>query len=619
MSKNQKKSSKTAQAHAKAKNCILFATDKSYNLAVLILVFINMQQQLSALFTRALQTLKQQGIIPLEFSPKLQISPSKNPSHGDYATNLALVSAKAAKLAPMAIAKLIVANLPANDIVAKTEIAAPGFINIFIGAKDFNSVLLKILKQRQNYGKSTVGAGKKVLLEFVSANPTGPLHVGHGRGAAYGSALANLLAAAGFEVDCEYYVNDAGRQMDILAVSVWLRYLERHFSLEFVANAYQGAYVAEIAAGIDEDLLINPSQAAQALAAANSEDAEKQLDQLIAICKQFLGNQKYQILFNAALEAILHRIKTDLSAFLVEFDNWFSEQSLYKEQIEQALQRLTSLGFIYQQDGAKWFCSSKFGDEKDRVVMRDNGSYTYFASDIAYHLNKFTRGYQRVVNIWGQDHHGYQPRIRAAMRALGQSDAKFEVLFVQFANLFRGSEKLPMSTRSGQYVSLSELCSEVGTDAARFFYLMRRCEQHMDFDLELAKSQTNANPVYYVQYAHARICSVLKELENSDYSAWQAADVADLELLNTEQEQALIKRLSQYPQTLENAAQQQEVHQISYYLRELAHDFHSCYNAHKVLVADDKLRNARVTMYMACQLVLQNALAILGISAPLKM
>lgn len=588
-----------------------------------------MKTQLETLFAHALDALKQANIVSDSVNPNIQITRTKDESHGDFACNLAMMLAKPAGKNPREMAALIVKHLPNDANVEKIDIAGPGFINVFVNKASTSAIVPKIIAEGEQYGLSQVGAGKKVLVEFVSANPTGPLHVGHGRGAAYGSVLCDVLRAAGFDVTREYYVNDAGRQMNILAASIWLRYLQAcGETLPFPVNGYQGDYVHDIAQQLKDthgNAFLHTADTVladlpQDETPDGNGDKEAYIDAIIERAQQLLGNANYRVVFDAGLNSIVDDIRDDLRDFGVDFDQWFSERSLVEDNsVAQAIERLKQDGFLYQDGGAWWFKSTKFGDEKDRVVVRDNGVMTYFASDIAYHLNKLERGFDRIIDIWGADHHGYEPRVRAAMQAMGAEADKFEVLFVQFANLFRGKEKVPMSTRSGQFVTLRELREEVGKDAARFFYAMRKCEQHMDFDLELAKSKSNENPVYYVQYAHARICSVWRQLAEQSLSHDAAAGEEALNQLIESQEIALMKTLSRYPEVLEKAALNEEPHQITYYLRDVATDFHSLYNAHKVIIDDTELRNARLSLYLATQQVLRNALNLLGLSAPEKM
>lgn len=583
-----------------------------------------MKQTLENLLQQTVTTLKEQGILDHDLTVQIHLERARDPEHGDFATNLAMLLAKAAKSNPRQLAEKIVAALPQDALVSKVEIAGPGFINFFVNPDSQFDVVKQIHDAGPAFGLSNMGAGKRVQVEFVSANPTGPLHVGHGRGAAYGSAVADLLEAAGFDVEREYYVNDAGRQMDILATSVWLRYLEECGEvLPFPSNGYRGEYVREIAFNLHK---VAGDAYRHAIAEVmidipadehDGGDKEKHIDALIERAKTLLGKTGYEAVFSAGLDEILADIKDDLGEFGVSYQQWFSERMLMDDgSIQQALQRLEAGGFLYMQDGATWFASSRLGDEKDRVVVRDNGQSTYFASDIAYHMNKLDRGFEQIVNIWGADHHGYIPRVRAAMQALGADESKLKVLLVQFAVLYRGDEKVQMSTRSGEFVTLRQLRNEVGKDACRFFYVMRKSEQHMDFDLKLATSKSNENPVYYVQYAHARVCSVFRQLDEKSRQRNLQLGMDHLYLLTEEHETALLMTLSKYPETLERAASQYEPHQLIHYVRELANQFHSYYNAHQFLVDDDKLCNARLNLIAAVRQVLVNVLTLLKIHAP---
>lgn len=582
---------------------------------------MNLKQDLRHLFNQALETLKQHAIFPAEIAAEIQLERPRDTQHGDFACNVAMLLAKQLKQRPREIAEKIVSALPAAAFVAKVEIAGAGFINVTLADHAYHQVITTILTQQHHYGTGQFGAGRSVMLEFVSANPTGPLHVGHGRGAAYGAALANLLTTAGYQVHKEYYVNDAGRQMDILATSVWLRYLELcGEQFKFPANGYRGDYVWDIAATVHREYK-NKFQRSQAEVFAavppdvdDGGDKEAHIDGLIAQAKTLLGAADYLTVFDCGLNLILDDIRQDLLQFNVEYQQWFSERSLIND-LNTTLERLATNGHTYEKDGALWFRSSAFGDEKDRVLVRENGQFTYFTSDIAYHLNKLSRGFDRLINIWGADHHGYIPRVKAALTALGQNADKLDVLLVQFATLYRGKERLQMSTRSGEFVTLRELREEVGTDAARFFYVQRKSEQHLDFDLELAKSQTSDNPVYYVQYAHARISSVFREAREKGIADYQP-DPSWFARLNTSQEQTLLRTLSRYPELVETAATACEPHQVTYYLRELAQDFHVFYNAHKILIEDANLRHARLSLIAAVRQVLYNGLTIIGVSAP---
>ena len=543
----------------------------------------------------------------------------KQALHGDYSCNSALQLAKTMKRSPRNIAAALIAALPASPYVAKAEIAGAGFINVFLKPEVKRAVLPHILALGAEYGRSHAGQRKKVQVEFVSANPTGPLHVGHGRGAAFGASLANVLAATGFEVQREFYVNDAGRQMDILVLSTWLRYLEQGGArLAFPANAYQGNYVRQMAQQIR---IAHGGRYMREVSALfqDAPDTEREpeacLDALIAGAKSLLG-EDYAYIHDFALAEQLGDCRHDLLEFGVSFDHWFSEKSLYDSGlVERTVARLEANGHVYAQDGAKWFRSSRFGDEKDRVIQRENGQYTYFASDISYHLNKFERGFDLVIDVWGADHHGYIPRVKGALEALGLDPGRLTVALVQFAVLYRGGKKVSMSTRAGDFVTLRELRQEVGNDAARFFYVLRKSDQHLDFDLDLAKSQSTDNPVYYVQYAHARVCSV-HEQWSGDEAELRAADPTPLTL---DAEMSLLSRLIEYPEVVANAARELSPHFVAFYLRELAAEFHSYYNATRILVPELPIRLARLALVTAVGQVLRTGLALLGVSAAEKM
>jgi arginyl-tRNA synthetase len=577
-------------------------------------VNLNFQLHLHELFTQALTVVfKGHAGAP----PEIIIERARQVSHGDYACNLAMQLARQLRKPPRDIANALIAALPHSPVVAKVEVAGAGFINVHIASAAKQAVVSAVLQAADVYGQGDLGKKRRVQVEFVSANPTGPLHVGHGRGAAYGASVANVLAAAGFTVAREYYVNDAGRQMDILALSTWLRYLQLHGAiLEFPGNAYQGDYVRDMAKQIDAahgtryvrttaDLIhgVPPFET----------EPDAHLDALIGNAKRLLG-EDYAYVHNHALTEQLGDCRNDLAEFGVQFDEWFSEQSLFDSGlVALVVEKLKAGNHLYQQDGAWWFRSISFGDEKDRVVQRDNGLYTYFASDIAYHLNKFERGFDRVINVWGADHHGYIQRVNGALTALGLDPSKLTIALVQFAVLYRNGQKAAMSTRSGEFVTLRELRSEVGNDATRFFYVLRKSDQHLDFDMDLAKSQSNENPVYYVQYAHARVHSVLQHYDRALLLE------ADARLLESSYEMALMQKLIDYPQVIVNAAEDLAPHLIAFYLKDLAADFHSYYNATRFLVEDEALKCARLALIAAVAQVLKNGLALLGVSAPQKM
>ena len=569
------------------------------------------------------------SLAPDQADTPILIEHPKQAAHGDFACNLAMQLARALKRNPREIAQLLLGEIPPSPFVARTEIAGAGFINFHLLPAAKLDVVRRILEQGENFGRSTQGGKRKLQIEFVSANPTGPLHVGHGRGAAYGASLSSLLAFAGWDVTREYYVNDAGRQMDILALSGWLRYLERcGENIPFPPNAYQGEYVRDMAAAMQTahgNKFVRPAatvlQGTPGLPdAARADDEAKaqreaHLDALIASGKRLLGKD-WDYVHAHVLTEQLADCRSDLEEFGVNYDVWFSEKSLFDTGlVARCVELLEKAGHIYEQNGARWFRSTTFGDEKDRVVQRDNGLYTYFASDIAYHLNKFERGFTRIINIWGADHHGYIPRVKGSLAALGLDPDVLDVALVQFAVLYRNGQKAPMSTRSGEFVTLRTLREEVGNDACRFFYVLRKSDQHLDFDLDLAKSQTNENPVYYIQYAHARVCSVLAQW-NGDESDLGKADLARLD---NAYELALAAKLGEFPEQVEAAAADLAPHMIAFYLKDLSAAFHSYYNAERMLVDDVALKDARVALAVAVRQVIRNGLAILGVSCPQSM
>ena len=572
------------------------------------------------------------SVAPNEADTSIHIERPKQASHGDFSCNLAMQLARSMQRNPRQLAQLLVSELPYSPLVDKTDIAGAGFINFHLRPAAKLEVVRAVLEQGEAFGRSTTGGKRKVLVEFVSANPTGPLHVGHGRGAAYGGSLCTLLAFAGWDVTSEYYVNDAGRQMNILAASIWLRYLEHcGEKFRFPSNGYRGDYVRDIAARIHAEhdgAYMAPAaqvfqdvppdeirnEAGEVIAPG---DKEAHIDALVERARALLGDHHYRYIFELGLNTILDDIRDDLREFGVIYDEWYSELTLAERgAVNKTINRLRDTDYIYEQDGALWFRSSAFGDEKDRVVQRENGQTTYFASDIAYHLEKFERGFDWVIDVWGADHHGYIPRVKAALQALGENPDRLDVLLVQFAILYRNGERAQMSTRSGEFVTLRELRREVGNDAARFFYVMRKSEQHLDFDLDLAKSQSKDNPVYYIQYAYARVCSVLRQLHEKGLSRDPARGQTHLALLVEPHEEALLVALSRYPEVVETAALNHEPHQLAHYLRDLANAFHTYYNEHRVLASDDALRDARLNLSLATRQVIKNGLTLLGVSAP---
>ena len=548
------------------------------------------------------------------------IERTRDAAHGDFASNIAMRLARPAKRKPRDIAAAVIDAMPDSDDVARVDIAGPGFINFHLSATALHREVGAILDAGGDYGRQPAKAAPKVLLEFVSANPTGPLHVGHGRHAAYGATVGNLLEAAGYPVSREYYVNDAGRQMDILGASVWLRMLDAAgIEVPFPRAGYRGGYIRDIAATVDAAATdVERSAVVNGLPAdAPDGDKEAYIDAIIARAKTLLGDDTFDAIRQQALESIRADIEDDLAEFGVTFDTWYSERSLTTtNRIDDALAVLRERGMLYEKDGATWFPAERFGDEKDRVVVRENGQKTYFASDIAYHFDKRERGFDHLIDILGADHHGYVARVRAGLEAMGYAADDLEVELVQFVALYRGGEKMQMSTRSGEFETLRQLRAEVGNDAARFFYVSRSNDQHLDFDLDVAKSQSNDNPVYYIQYAHARIASVFRQLEEKSLSYDAADGRRHLEALSQPQEKALLTSLSRYPEVIELAANNRAPQHMVHYLRDLANDFHTWYNAHVFIVDDDALRNARLALCEAARIVIANGLGLLGVSAP---
>ena len=554
---------------------------------------------------------------------EISIQDNKENQYGDLASNVALVLAKPLKRNPKEIAEEIKGKFITDKEIVKVDVAGPGFINFFLSKESHGAILRDISIQKDKFGKFESN-NKKVLIEYVSSNPTGPLHVGHGRGAVFGSVLSRLLKEAGFQVDEEYYVNDFGRQMNILSVSLWIRYAQIFDkNIKMLNNGYQGDYLIAIAQNLKKlrsDELFDDDDEIKSLLEYENEDAEKHTDEVIDSIKSKL-NDEFSYVRDFALREILELIKEDLLEFGVDHNKWFSESSLYESEsydlskVDQSIDELSSKGFVYEKEGAIWFKSSELGDDKDRVLKRGNGEFTYFASDVAYHLDKYDRGYDRIINIWGSDHHGYLPRVKAAMEASEKNVEKLEVVFIQFANLIRAGKKVTMSTRSGEFITLKELIEEVTSEAARFFYINRKADQHLDFDLDLAKEQSKDNPLYYIQYAHARICSVLRKSKAQE----EELTTSELGLLDSNKEIEIQKILKQYPPLIERAALASEPHLICYYLKDLASIFHSYYNTEKFIVEDQKLMNSRLFLLSGVKQVIYNGLTVLGINAPHEM
>ena len=548
----------------------------------------------------------------------IPVDSARRAGQGDYATGVALSMARPNGLKPAELASMIQDHLPAADFLDKTEVAGPGFINFFLSDIALTDVVAEILEKGNDYGAGDIDNPDRILLEFVSANPTGPLHVGHGRGVAFGDALARLLRVAGHHVDTEYYVNDLGRQMDILCASVWIRYLQLHDKdVTLPVGAYQGEYIMDCSKAFREQVDAEFANLESDPPDVENDDKDLVLTKLISWCRQSLGNDDFNTLRRFVLTEMVEMIRDDLKILGVVHDEWFFESRLLEQgDVEHAVSQLQEQGFLYQSEGATWFRSSEFGDEKDRVLVRSNGELTYFASDIAYHLDKLNRDYNYVINIWGADHHGYIARMMAALQAAGEDSNRLKILLVQFATLYRASVKIPMSTRAGEFVTLRELVEETGKDAARFFYVLRKSEQHLDFDLDLAKEESSENPVYYVQYAHARICSVFRQMSERGIAR---TEKGSLSLLASETELGLTKSLVKYPEVIQNAASSFEPHQVAYYLRDVATEFHSFYNKERILDCEPSLRSARLDLIDAVRQVLANGLNALGVSTPESM
>jgi arginyl-tRNA synthetase len=573
------------------------------------------------------------SLLPGPIDPQsVALERSRDAQHGDFASNVAMRLAKGAGLKPRELAERIVAALPTNTIVTRAEIAGAGFINFTLARDLYARELVRVHELGGAYGRQAPATPRKVLLEFVSANPTGPMHVGHGRQAAFGDALGHLLAAAGDAVTREYYVNDAGRQTEILAVSVWLRYLEAcGETLPFPSNGYRGDYLLPLGTALQArvgETLRHPAATvlaglpADAVAGVPGGDKEAYIDALITRCRALIGEPAWQQLLRESIAAMMDGIRDDLEGFGVHFDHWVSERAFAESgAIDRALERLRGRDLLYLKDGAEWFRATQFGDDEDRVVVRDNGVKTYFASDIAYHLDKRERGYDQLIDVLGADHHGYVTRVRGGLQAFGHPGDCLEAPLIQLVALYRNGEKVSMGKREANFVTLRQLREEVGNDACRIFFLMRSNDQSLDFDLELAKSKSNENPVFYVQYAHARVASVMKELAARGFG-WDAprAQATVLtrgaELLSGAHAEAMLAAMSRYPEVIRQAAAQRAPHALVHYLRELATTLHAFYNAERVLVADEAQREARVFALLAVQQVLRNGLAILGASAP---
>lgn len=564
-----------------------------------------MKEQLAELISKALSTLKDNGTLPSDIEPNIALDRTKDKSHGDLASNIALTLAKAAKMPPRQLAEQIVEALPSDGIIAKTEIAGPGFINFFIADGAAAEVVNTILEQGTMYGRNNSGNNKKVQVEFVSANPTGPLHVGHGRGAAVGDSICRLLAATGWDVTAEFYYNDAGQQINNLALSTQARCKGLGpDDVSWPEDGYRGDYITELAQAY--------MQGESVTAEDKSVIGQKDIDNEAAI-RDF------------AVAYLRREQDLDLKAFGVDFDVYFLESSLYEDgSVEKTVQALIDSGYTYEEGGALWLKTTEFGDDKDRVMRKSEGGYTYFVPDVAYHLNKWQRGFERVVNEQGADHHSTITRVRAGIQAVSQHQnldipkAWPDYVLHQMVMVMRGGQEVKISKRAGSYVTLRDLIDEVGRDATRYFLVARGPSSQLTFDIDLAISKSNENPVYYIQYAHARVCSMQRKLAEHNWT-WEKAADHNLSLLNNDHEKALFKRLSAYPEIVQRSAEQCEPHNIANYLVELAGEFHSYYNSHKMLIDDAELRNARICLSDAVRQVIANGLDLLGVSAPEEM
>jgi len=554
-----------------------------------------LKQTLTEILLQALTRAKDKGELKLDTQPAITLDTPRDKSHGDLATTLALTLAKPESKPPRKIAEIIVANIQDEDgVIAKTEIAGPGFINFTFKQDRWKKTLFEIDAEGTAYGLKNIGKGERVLVEFVSANPTGPLHVGHGRGAAIGDALANLLASVGYDVTREFYINDAGRQIRLLAQSVYARYqLAFGNNVPFPEDGYHGSYIEEIAQGFIKS------------------HGNAYLNVPFEECVQQFGD--------FGKETMLADIRTDLEAFGVRFDTWFSEAALLKDgSVQQSIDELLESRNCYEQDGALWLRSTTFGDDKDRVVTKKDKSYTYLATDIAYHRNKLARGFTTLVNIWGADHHGYIPRVQAVIQAFGHPKDSLHVLLVQLVAILRHGQPVPMSKRAGNFVTLRDVVQDVGSDAARYIFLTRRSDSHLDFDLDIAKEQSRENPVYYVQYAHARLASLFREAEARNINV-PKSDAADLSLLDLPEEQSIIKALAKYPEVIEEAALAYEPYRLTFYLQDLAGLLHNYYFKHRVITEDLKRTAVKLFLMKQVKTVIQSALKILGVNAPERM
>ena len=552
---------------------------------------------------------------------EIEISRSIKPDHGDFSSNIALKLSKRVGLNPFQLATSISSSIDKPSWLKKTEVVQPGFINFFIGSEVKADVLISIINKQSGFGSQDPGSKESILLEFVSSNPTGPLHVGHGRHAAFGDSLAKLLKKAGHLVETEYYINDAGRQTDILALSVLIEGVNLSGGKITPPKAcYQGQYIKDIAKSINKKQLVSINNLSLTKIGTKDLDEDEEIDVLVSAAKDSMGVDAFEKVTEVVCQHVLQTIKKDLSDFGVEYDHWFSEKNMIKAStINNVVKHLEATNSLVKKDGATWLKTTNYGDDKDRVIIREDGRSTYFASDIGYHADKKARGFDRLINILGSDHHGYITRLKAGLASMEYEPGDLEVILMQFVALFRGKEKIQMSTRSGNFVPMRDLYEEVGVDAARFFYVSRSHEQHLDFDLALATQQNNQNPVYYIQYANARICSVIQEIKNKGFKNNLELGKKNLGNLNNKHELELISLLQNYPDVISQAAEKRSVHQLSNYLKDLAQVFHSYYGVQKFVVSDDEIRNPMILLLQCVSIVIVDGLKILGVSAPKKM
>ena len=552
---------------------------------------------------------------------EIEISQSTQSDHGDFSSNIALKISGKANIKPLKVAEIISRTIERPKWLTKIEVAPPGFINFFVDDRTKADLLTSILEQENNYGSFPTNSEDSILLEFVSSNPTGPLHVGHGRHAAYGDSLAKILRKAGHTVSCEYYINDSGRQIDILVLSVLLALINKKESLLTVpAACYQGSYISSLTEVIPKQAIAEINKLSIPGLKVKEADEDREADALISIIKDSVGESIFEEVTASVIDKTIKIIKSDLSSFGVEFDHWFSEKTMINHsKIDMALKKLKTKKALFNKDGATWLNTTAYGDDKDRVVLRDDGRSTYFASDIAYHADKKERGFDKLINILGSDHHGYINRLRGGLASMDYNPEDLEIVLMQFVTLYRGKKKVQMSTRSGEFIPMRELYEEVGIDAARFIYVSRSYDQHLDFDLELAKEQSNLNPVYYIQYANARICSVMKEIEKKGYKNDHDLGIKNIGSLDSKHESELITMLQKYPDIIKTSAEQRAVNKLSNYLKDIAQLFHSYYGKQKFVIDEDETRNARVILLRSVSIVIKDGLSLLGVSAPSKM